>query len=670
MKNIKKTYLELFLNKILKSGKKYKYFLTIKNLVKLYDLIYDYLPNKEERVVDSNTFSKEQLLKKFHGYTFIKKVIKKKKKFKKIINVTKLNIKQNILKEWFKLIGLIIYKLPVRTLDLKIFYLSLIINNRDIRGLKVLKRLAVLYYKNVKVERKLVKKSFKRKIYWSNNEHNINKSFFKKYKQYIPKYNNRVRLRFIRKSDLLRKKRSRYFKKGKTVINRWIKHTSVFRDTYLKKIMLKSKKKLNKKKKYLDYLDCKLTYNYYIHENSFFTSIFYKLNDFLKKKKTRITYNKVLKYIRYTKRGVVYYRIHNAIKIHPVQYITYSVAPNVFRFSTRVIAFCKRLLRNMKKYITYNPFKMQKYKIFKFFWWYFKSNTSNLTKKYLLYNSRVLPYILYNDGFFALFNTNFKKYVLNVRDEANTELAFIRQLKPEVSSPDMSIYDTNLKNCFKFVIKRLVEKNNKNNLTKIYRGAVSIKKKIFLKKKYKDRVFIFNKINTFKKKLNVKLKKKNKQYIFAEIRGYLNTIHNKTPKFMPLSKFNKKFNKICRKIRLRRKYRQLSTYSSCSFNESYISYLIEFLRYNLKDIALKNFINKYKRGFKYNMNTKKLDFGSIHFDGFYENKWRYKELTALVLSMERQIIFRRLLKLLKPKLIIKKYKHRLFTLLTRISKEL
>ena len=99
MKNIKKTYLELFLNKILKSGKKYKYFLTIKNLVKLYDLIYDYLPNKEERVVDSNTFSKEQLLKKFHGYTFIKKVIKKKKKFKKIINVTKLNIKQNILKE-------------------------------------------------------------------------------------------------------------------------------------------------------------------------------------------------------------------------------------------------------------------------------------------------------------------------------------------------------------------------------------------------------------------------------------------------------------------------------------------------------------------------------------------------------------------------------------------
>lgn len=47
MKDVKKTYLELFLNKMLKSGKKYKYFLTIKNLIRIYGFIFQFFAKKK-----------------------------------------------------------------------------------------------------------------------------------------------------------------------------------------------------------------------------------------------------------------------------------------------------------------------------------------------------------------------------------------------------------------------------------------------------------------------------------------------------------------------------------------------------------------------------------------------------------------------------------------------
>jgi|JI61114C2RNA_FD_contig_31_760413_length_508_multi_6_in_0_out_0_1 hypothetical protein len=50
MKDVKKTYLELFLNKMLKSGKKYKYFLTIKNLIRIYGFIYQFFAKKKNKI--------------------------------------------------------------------------------------------------------------------------------------------------------------------------------------------------------------------------------------------------------------------------------------------------------------------------------------------------------------------------------------------------------------------------------------------------------------------------------------------------------------------------------------------------------------------------------------------------------------------------------------------
>lgn len=84
MKDVKKTYLELFLNKMLKSGKKYKYFLTIKNLIRIYGFIYQFFAKKKNKIWHPNALSKRQLIRKSSGYTFIKKIIKKKKNLKKL----------------------------------------------------------------------------------------------------------------------------------------------------------------------------------------------------------------------------------------------------------------------------------------------------------------------------------------------------------------------------------------------------------------------------------------------------------------------------------------------------------------------------------------------------------------------------------------------------------
>lgn len=544
MKDIRKTYLELFLNKMLKSGKKYKYFLTIKNLIRLYGFIFNFFVKKKTKIWHPSALSKEQLLKKSCGYTFIKKVIKKKKKFKKVINVSRLDVKQNALKEWFKLISLIVYKLPVRTLELKLFYLSHLINNRNIKKWKMFRKLAALYYKNVKVTRKTIRKVNKRSVIKANNENNINKRLFFKYRRYRQRTIYDSKRKLVKRKKLISRFYSTYWEGKRFIKLPWFRKYWLYKHYDLIKKANKSFENKIKIKSQLNYSNFKIPYHYYIHEINFFQNSFYKFNKFLNKKKFEVTYKNIKRKIHNFKNKWSIKRIDISLSRNETQYAIYKLVPDLFYFSPRVKTFCYRLRCLVKSLGSVSLEKKKRHKIVKYFWKALQNNLFHLNKNYANPENYNDSYIVYNNTFFKVFYTYFKKYVFTLKSkvikmffrnkkkaELKAKIEAERQAKENAEEKvldrivEEALYGTkyddgftgvatpediariearlieevkkdfNLKklirlvqNCFNIIIRDISSKNIRNKLGYVYQNKISQKFKKSLKKYYKKRL--------------------------------------------------------------------------------------------------------------------------------------------------------------------------------------
>lgn len=146
------------------------------------------------------------------------------------------------------MISLVIYKLPVRTFELKLFYLAYIINNKKIKKWKMFKKLSALYYKNVKSVRKTVRKIYKRPLIKSNNENNISKLLLVKYKRYLPKYHYKNKGWYVMRGNFIRYLYSAYWKGRRLIRLNWRPRYSLNRKIFLRYKRWKSLKKKNKLK--------------------------------------------------------------------------------------------------------------------------------------------------------------------------------------------------------------------------------------------------------------------------------------------------------------------------------------------------------------------------------------------------------------------------------------
>ncbi len=669
MKDVKKTYLELFLNKMLKSGKKYKYFLTIKNLIRIYGFIYQFFAKKKNKIWHPNALSKRQLIRKSSGYTFIKKIIKKKKKFKKIITVSKLDEKQNVLKEWFKLISLVIYKLPVRTFELKLFYFAYIINNKKIKKWKMFKKLSALYYKNVKSARKTVRKIYKRPLIKSNNENNIRKSLLVKYKRYFPDYHYRNKWWYLKRGNAIRYLYSSYWVGRRLIRLNWRPRYSVNRKLLLRYKRWKSLKKKKQIKKQLKHSNLKLPYNYYIHEINFFKNSFYKLNRFLKKKRFMINYKVLKKHINSIKKRWSICRLKNALKRVPIQYYIYRKMKDVFYFSPKMQEFCKRLRRFRRSSVIFNFNRRKKRKIAQYFWKSLRSNLIDFNKEYIKPITNK-SYIIYNNTFFKIFYTSLKKYILTLKSNVITKF-FKNKIKAEkrakikakiearenaeekvldrevdeilygityddgftgeATEEDIAIIEEKLmglinkkfslkkfikliKNCFNIVIRKISLQNFKNKLKHIYRPKINKKFKKKIKKSYKE---------DLKNLKNSKL-----IYYFREflLRKYADELYNNI-----------------------NKNKGIFTYSTRNIHELYgnkFYKMLQKLRSNIIKTYKRIYTKKYKRKIfkKYNLAFKKIRYFKtrLRFTGYipYLKRIRYKRKINRGISYIRRILKR------------------------------
>jgi len=160
-------HLEYFILRILKNGQKYKYLKLLKNTFILFSKYcyinrlnvptYNYLSN--------SILNKNSLTLNSHDYTFIIKRIYKKKKWRKYINVTKLSFNYSKEKELYKLLYYVLYKLKLRTIQLRLFYLTYIFNFKFFRKIKLYKKLKKYYFMQLKSQRKNILPVFKKKTY-------------------------------------------------------------------------------------------------------------------------------------------------------------------------------------------------------------------------------------------------------------------------------------------------------------------------------------------------------------------------------------------------------------------------------------------------------------------------------------------------------------------------
>lgn len=549
MKKLKKSYLELFLNKLLKSGKKYKYFLILKNSTKLHDKSYKYIPRNQIKTWYYDIINKEELLKKTHSYTFVKKTIKKKKKFKKIISVTKLNIRQDILKESFKLINMIVYKLPIRTLSLKLYYLALVINNKKLKKLKIFRKLNSLYYNNIKHAKKFKKKKTKRKFYWINNEFNINKRFFLKYKHYYDIINTKNKWVYFKKKrkkkNLWRTFRKKY--KVRTTLKRdfrkkiQVKYLS--RNKYIDRALKKKLLKIKLQNRNLT-LYAKNDINvFFNNQEAFFLNIVYNFKDIIKKKnfsfKSKIMLNS------FKKRNKTYARnmIIEYLKLNHMEYNCFRALQYHYGFTNRIRRFGRNLLRykNFLKTFTHKDYK--KLKLHKLYWWNIENSISKIDQLKKSVSSNFYKSTVYGRHFYTLLNLNNINFILRVNTKKIFNKNNIRIWKKyKIVSRDWVIIER-LKLFNTKLIHHFTKKIRENNLKNLYKvnnywpeldlTKIKLKRKklIAFRIQYLNKIFKKNKYKYILNKKNYKLlKKKIKKYLISLERKFIlkwNCLHKK-----------------------------------------------------------------------------------------------------------------------------------------------
>ena len=313
----KKNVLDLYINKSLKSGKKYKYYIYFKNIIKFY-LKYMLVIYKILNInlkLTKKLINKDSLIQNCHNLIYNIKITRKKKKKLKSLNVVKLTKIENIPNEMYKLFNSITWHLKIRSYNLKLFYVIFSINNRNLKNNKIYKELLQIYYSKLNYQIKEEKKYIKKKIFLYSNTDNVNNIFLKKYNL----INNMNKLNFIKFDNHFRYwskyfkkkiiKTSKYsFKLKKLILKKKLIYTkSLINLFYLKHFLKKNYKYKNnlKKNKYVNFsnfnylnnnnnLDEKLyTHIYVLH--IYFNKLI-KLNYNLKKKNNlfiKKIYNKI-----------------------------------------------------------------------------------------------------------------------------------------------------------------------------------------------------------------------------------------------------------------------------------------------------------------------------------------------------------------------------------------
>lgn len=201
----KKSHLELFVNKSLRGGNKYRYYLRLKNMSKLFlKLIKIYYILKRRRW-SKYSINKNSIIHNSHNFTYIIKNIRKKKKKIKYLEVTRLKSKNKVFNEMYRLFNLLIYHLNIRSYNLKLFYTIFMVNNRYLRRVSIYRELSKIYYRQLKQQMVLNLKTNKKNFFLGKNIKSINNIFLKKH-NLISTHNaalNKIDLiRFKNKSNL------------------------------------------------------------------------------------------------------------------------------------------------------------------------------------------------------------------------------------------------------------------------------------------------------------------------------------------------------------------------------------------------------------------------------------------------------------------------------------
>ena len=117
---------EKFLNKIFKNGKKYKFFKFLKNILILFKILKKIFKTNilKYTIFSFNIFEKIFLSWSFPEYCITYKIKKDFKKRKKVKDLTGLILRvDNETTELYKWLYLLLYKLPIRTIQLKLYYI-------------------------------------------------------------------------------------------------------------------------------------------------------------------------------------------------------------------------------------------------------------------------------------------------------------------------------------------------------------------------------------------------------------------------------------------------------------------------------------------------------------------------------------------------------------------
>lgn len=161
-----------FIIRILRNGKKYNYLKLLKNSFFLFSKFkyknLSFLKNKRlhKLRLEKTIFNKESLKKNTFSYAFNIKTRYISKKRKKFVNVTKLLSTDVTTKNLFKLMSYMLNKIPLRTLQLRLFYLIFSFNFRSFTGLKVYRKLNTYYLACLKENKKFKKKKLSNKFTW------------------------------------------------------------------------------------------------------------------------------------------------------------------------------------------------------------------------------------------------------------------------------------------------------------------------------------------------------------------------------------------------------------------------------------------------------------------------------------------------------------------------
>lgn len=155
MKKIKKRFfnhsslLEKFSKRILRHGKKYKFFKILKNILILSDFLK--LKLKLKSVLVPTFIINENFLKKFYPeYSF---KVQKKDKLKQLKSCVVNNFNSNELFKWWRLI---IFKIKIRSIRLKLLYFFICLYSSESSFLRFSQYSKVSYIRGEKIKSKKV----------------------------------------------------------------------------------------------------------------------------------------------------------------------------------------------------------------------------------------------------------------------------------------------------------------------------------------------------------------------------------------------------------------------------------------------------------------------------------------------------------------------------------